>query len=76
MGPPNTIAPVFLSWVTSAWRISVSVESSITWWLCDMTPEGDHKTAQQVFHSYLSTVDPDLYLVQLEKPSFQLCEFR
>ena len=25
---------------------------------CDMTPEGDHKTAQQVFHSYLSTVDP------------------
>jgi hypothetical protein len=23
-----------------------------------MTPEGDHKTAQQVFHSYLSTVDP------------------
>ena len=27
----RAIAPVFLSWVTSAWRISVSVESSITW---------------------------------------------
>lgn len=35
-------------------------QSSPIWWLCDMTPEGDHKTAQQVFHSYLSTVDPDL----------------
>jgi hypothetical protein len=35
-------------------------QSSPIWWLCDMTPEGDHKTAQQVFHSYLSTVDPEL----------------
>jgi hypothetical protein len=30
------------------------------WWLCDMTSEGDHKTAQQIFRSYLSTVDPEL----------------
>lgn len=35
-------------------------QSSPIGWLCNMTPEGDHKTAQQVFHSYLSTVDPDL----------------
>jgi hypothetical protein len=35
-------------------------QSSSIWWLCDMTPEGDHKTAQQVFHSYLSMVDPEL----------------
>jgi len=35
-------------------------QSSPIWWLCNMTPEGDHKIAQQVFHSYLSTVDPDM----------------
>ncbi len=35
-------------------------QSSPLWWLCDMTPEGDHKTAQQVFQNYLSRVDPDL----------------
>lgn len=35
-------------------------QSSVIWWLCDMTPEGDHKTAQQIFQNYLRRVDPDL----------------
>lgn len=35
-------------------------QSSPIWWLCNMTPEGDHKTAKQIFNNYLSMVDPDL----------------
>ncbi len=35
-------------------------QSSPIWWLCNLTPEGDHKTAQQLFNSYLSKIDADL----------------
>ena len=35
-------------------------QSRFLWRLCNMTSEGDHKTAQQVFYSYLSAVAPDL----------------
>lgn len=28
------------------------------WWLCNMTPEGDHKTARQIFQDYLKEVEP------------------
>ena len=29
-------------------------QSKPIWWLCDMTQEGDHKTAHQIFQNYLS----------------------
>jgi hypothetical protein len=35
-------------------------QSSPIWWLCDMTPEGDHKTAHQIFCDYLRAVESDL----------------
>jgi hypothetical protein len=35
-------------------------QSNLIWWLCNMTPEGDHKTAHQVFRNYLENVDPSL----------------
>ncbi|MCP2732099.1 hypothetical protein [Limnofasciculus baicalensis] len=28
-------------------------QSRPIWWLCNMTPEGDHKTARQIFQDYL-----------------------
>ncbi|TVQ53313.1 MAG: hypothetical protein EA366_13090 [Spirulina sp. DLM2.Bin59] len=28
-------------------------QSRPLWWLCNMTPEGDHKTARQLFQNYL-----------------------
>lgn len=30
------------------------------WWLCNLTPKGDHKTAHQIFQDYLKKVDPSL----------------
>jgi hypothetical protein len=35
-------------------------QSSFLWWLCDMSPEGDHKTAQQIFQDYLRKSSPSL----------------
>ncbi|EDX75489.1 hypothetical protein MC7420_1407 [Coleofasciculus chthonoplastes PCC 7420] len=35
-------------------------QSQFIWWLCDMTPEGEHKTAHQVFRNYLAVVAPNL----------------
>ena len=35
-------------------------QSSPIWWLCNITPEGDHKTAHQVFYDYLREVESDL----------------
>lgn len=37
-----------------------SYQSIPIWWSCDLTPEGDHKTARQVFRDYLEKVDPSL----------------
>ncbi|ARV57395.1 hypothetical protein BZZ01_01000 [Nostocales cyanobacterium HT-58-2] len=35
-------------------------QSRPIWWLCNLTPTGDHKTAHQVFRDYLKKVDPSL----------------
>ncbi len=35
-------------------------QSSFLWWMCHMSPEGDHKTAQQIFRDRLILVDPSL----------------
>lgn len=35
-------------------------QSSLIWWLCDLTPEGDHKTAHQIFQNYLKQLEPSL----------------
>lgn len=35
-------------------------QSSPIWFLCNMSPEGDHKTAQQVFRDYLMHFVPEL----------------
>jgi hypothetical protein len=35
-------------------------QSSPVWWLFDMTPEGDHKTAHQIFQNYLKKIQPSL----------------
>jgi hypothetical protein len=35
-------------------------QSRPLWFLCNMTPKGDHKIAQQIFQDYLRQVDPDL----------------
>ncbi len=35
-------------------------QSSFLWWMCDMSPEGDHKTAQQIFQNHLSAVNSSL----------------
>jgi len=35
-------------------------QSAPLWWLCDMSPEGDHKTAQQIFHNHLVRIAPTL----------------
>jgi len=35
-------------------------QSRAIWWLCNMTPEGDHKTAHQIFQNYLNKVAPSL----------------
>ena len=35
-------------------------QSSPLWWLCNMSPEGDHKTAHQIFRDYLMGIAPDL----------------
>ena len=36
-------------------------QSAFIWWLCNMTPEGDHKSARQIFQDYLKEVDPELF---------------
>ncbi len=35
-------------------------QSSFLWWICNMSPEGDRKTAHQIFRDYLMRVDPKL----------------
>lgn len=35
-------------------------QSKHIWWLCNLTPKGDHKTAHQAFQSYLSEIAPSL----------------
>ncbi len=35
-------------------------QSSPIWWLGNMTAEGDHKTALQIFHHHLRATEPDL----------------
>ncbi|MBD2580671.1 hypothetical protein [Oscillatoria sp. FACHB-1406] len=35
-------------------------QSSPIWWLCNMTPEGDHKIAHRIFNDYLKKVDSSL----------------
>ncbi|MBN8563428.1 MAG: hypothetical protein J0L70_23100 [Leptolyngbya sp. UWPOB_LEPTO1] len=35
-------------------------QSKTIWWLCNMTIEGDHKTARQLFRDYLAKVEPSL----------------
>jgi hypothetical protein len=35
-------------------------QSSPIWWLCNMSPNGDHKTAHQIFRDYLLSVAPRL----------------
>ncbi len=35
-------------------------QSSFLWWLCDISPEGDHKTALQTFKGYLLETAPEL----------------
>jgi hypothetical protein len=35
-------------------------QSSFLWWMCNMSPEGDHKTAHQAFRDYLTRVNPNL----------------
>ena len=35
-------------------------QSSFLWRICNMSPEGDHKTAHQIFRDYLMRVNPRL----------------
>lgn len=35
-------------------------QSQPIWWLCNLTPNGEHKTACQVLRSYLAKNDPSL----------------
>ena len=35
-------------------------QSSFLWWMCNMSPDGDHKTAQQIFRDHLMGVPPNL----------------
>jgi hypothetical protein len=35
-------------------------QSSFLWWICNMSPEGDHKTAHQIFLDHLMQVNPRL----------------
>jgi hypothetical protein len=35
-------------------------QSRPIWWLCDLTPKGDHKTAHKVFRDYLKKTNSDL----------------
>lgn len=35
-------------------------QSRAIWWMCDLTPDGDHKTARKVFREYLRKVEPGL----------------
>ncbi len=35
-------------------------QSNPIWWLCNMSPEGDHHSAHQIFYDYLQKVDPSL----------------
>lgn len=35
-------------------------QSAKVWWLCDMTPKGDHKTARLAFTNHLLKVAPHL----------------
>lgn len=35
-------------------------QSRPVWWLCNLTPAGDHKTAHRIFCDHLRQVDPNL----------------
>jgi hypothetical protein len=34
-----------------------SYQSQPIWWLCNLTPEGEHKTARQIFQDYLMQIN-------------------
>lgn len=34
-------------------------QSGFLWWLCNMSPEGDHKTARQIFQDHLSKISSE-----------------
>ncbi|GAB4213256.1 MAG: hypothetical protein OHK0012_09020 [Synechococcales cyanobacterium] len=38
-------------------------QSQPLWWLCDLTPEGDHKTAQQALTRYIEFVQGERHRV-------------
>jgi hypothetical protein len=42
-------------------------QSGFLWWLCNMSPEGDHKTARQIFQDHLNKISS-------EKKIRQCCE--
>jgi len=35
-------------------------QSKSLWWLCNLSPQGDHKTAYQIFRNYLVDTAPEL----------------
>jgi hypothetical protein len=35
-------------------------QSRFLWWICNMSPDGDHKTAHQIFWNHLMRVNPRL----------------
>jgi len=35
-------------------------QSKPIWWLCNLTPDGDHKIARLVFENYLGQTNPEL----------------
>lgn len=35
-------------------------QSRFMWWICNLTPSGDHKTAQHIFREHLLITDPSL----------------
>ncbi len=35
-------------------------QSSLIWWMCNLTPKGEHKTARQIFQDYLRKAAPKL----------------
>ncbi|WP_036483981.1 hypothetical protein [Myxosarcina sp. GI1] len=35
-------------------------QSRSVWWLCNLTPKGDHKTARKIFRNHLKKVEPKL----------------
>lgn len=38
----------------------ICYQSRPIWWLCNLTPKGDHKTAHHVLRDYLAKINPSL----------------